>query len=200
MVIIQEVIVREVNNKIMKKDIVSFFEALRRKARFSTAANIHLLQQYMMGEMLDDLLDPVSGQTVCEDSWLVRPHFRDVTLHYLEVGSHILGQIDFVDDQKITLDYSWPSLSRDIVTSGNVDDEHPVVDEIQRKGRGQVVTPTFDNDEVQPVKSPLQTLGSFDVERGIFTNDGVGTGTRLYFRSPAPAPADRTPFSRLASS
>src|SRR5882757_487932 len=59
--------------------------------------------------------------------------------HPFKVDTDIGGQIDLVDDQEIAPQQARPLLARNIVASGDVDHEHPPIDEIERKSRSEIV-------------------------------------------------------------
>ena len=94
------------------------------------------------------------------------------------------GQIDLVDDQQVALDDAGAALARDVVSAGHVDHEHPVVDQIQREGRCEVVAAALDQDQLQAGELGVQTLRRLDVEGRVLADDGVGAGSGLHRQHP----------------
>ena len=78
-----------------------------------------------------------------------------------------------------------PALARDVVAAGHVDDEQPVVDQVEREGRGEVVAAALDQDQVERPERCLQLVGRLDVER----RDPRGWRCAGRRRSPRPSPA-----------
>ena len=65
-----------------------------------------------------------------------RARFRE---HGVEIDADERRKIDLVDDQQIATQHARPALARNIVAAGDIDDENPPIDQIEREGRGEIV-------------------------------------------------------------
>src|SRR5882757_10292719 len=88
-----------------------------------------------------------AGSRVGGDHRPARAHAIGFGQHSLKVDPDIGRQIDLVDDEEIAAQQSRSLLARNIVTSCDVDHEHPPVDEVERKGRSEIVAAGFEQDQ-----------------------------------------------------
>ncbi len=58
-------------------------------------------------------------------------------------------KIGLVDHQEIGLEDAEPAFARDIVAAGRIDDEQPIVDELEREGRGEIVAAGLDQHDIE---------------------------------------------------
>ena len=71
------------------------------------------------------------------------PHQFGISFHHVQTGPHCLGQIRLVDYQHVALRDSWPSLSRDLVSAGYVDDVEGEIGQLVAEVGGEVVATAF---------------------------------------------------------
>ena len=89
------------------------------------------------------------------------------------------GEIHLVDDEQVGADDAGAALARDVAAAGDVDDEDPPVDEVERKGRGEVVTARLEDDEIETGEARLQFVAGEDVERRVLADHRVRAGAGL---------------------
>src|SRR5699024_4862748 len=89
------------------------------------------------------------------------------------VDSNIGADIDLIDKQQVTPEYSRTSFSRDITTTGDINHEHPPVHQIRRECRSQIISAGLDNYEIQIREVRFKIICSENVEAGVFSNHSV---------------------------
>jgi len=68
--------------------------------------------------------------------------------HRRQIDSDIRRKIDLVDDEQVAAQQPRSPLARNVVATGDVDDEDPPVDQIQREGRSQIVAAGLEQDQL----------------------------------------------------
>ena len=72
--------------------------------------------------------------------------------HRVEIDADERRQVGLVDDQQVAAQHARPALARNVVAAGNVDHEHPPIDQIEREGRRKIVAAGFENDQLEAGK------------------------------------------------
>src|SRR5258705_1269634 len=100
-----------------------------------------------------------------------------VGMHLLKIDANIGSEIDLIDDEQVASQKAWPSLPRDVITTGNINHEYPPVDEIKRKGRGEIVAARFEQDQLDAGEFGFKIVACSYVERRILPDDGMRAST-----------------------
>ena len=101
--------------------------------------------------MLDDFVDAQIVAGLREEEGTAIAHRLGISCHDIQIGAHLFGNVCLVDDEKIRLSDSGSSLTRYLVTAGDVDDVEDVIGKLATEVGGQVVTATFNEEKVQAV-------------------------------------------------
>ena len=72
-----------------------------------------------------------------------------------------------------------PALAWNVVASRRVDDEHPVVDEFEREGRGEIVAARFDQHDLELRKAFDEAFDGLDIEGRVLADGRVRAGAGL---------------------
>ena len=73
--------------------------------------------------------------------------------HQIDIRPDEGRKIGLVDHQQIGSENAEPAFARNIVAAGRIDDEQPIVDELERKGRGEIVAAGLDQHDIELWKS-----------------------------------------------
>src|SRR5581483_119365 len=138
------------------------------------------IEEHVGGYPLDNLVHARACVTVSQQDGLPVSHGAALPHHALDVHPDIGRKVDLVDDQQVRLENAQSTLARDVVSTGGIDDEQPVVDQVQRKGGGEVVATAFDQHQIERPELALQLIGCLDVQRWVLANRRVGAGPRLH--------------------
>ena len=120
--------------------------------------------------------------------------------HALQIDSHVRREIDLVDRPAGRTGARPAPLARNVVAAGDVDHEQPIVDQVERKSRGEIVAAAFDQDQIECPETGLQLVGGLDVQRRILTDRGVRARAGLHCHARAPGRSGRCACTRSASS
>ena len=77
-----------------------------------------------------------------------------------------------------------PRLRGIVAPARDVDDEQPVVHQIEGEGGGEIVAAALDQDQVEGVELLLQQVGGLDVERRVLADHRMGAGAGLDTHDP----------------
>ena len=69
--------------------------------------------------------------------------------HQIDVRPDEGRKVGLVDHQQIGPQDAEPALARNIVAAGRIDDEQPIVDELEREGRGEIVAAGLDQHDIE---------------------------------------------------
>src|ERR1700694_3618921 len=93
--------------------------------------------------------------------------------HHVYPCAHQVGQVDLVDQQQVRVRLRRATLARNLFTAGDVDHIHRVVHQLRTEGGGEVVTPGFNQQQVQVWEDVLQVFDGVDVDRDVVAHGGV---------------------------
>ena len=96
--------------------------------------------------------------------------------HGVEIDADKRRKIDLVDHQKVAAQHARSALARNVVAAGDIDDENPPIDQIEREGRGEIVAAGFEHDQLDAGKLALELVAGGDVERRVFADRRVRAG------------------------
>ena len=114
----------------------------------SGARFVNSVQHAAFADESDDFRQALTGFHVAEDERTCAALHLGIMRHDVERGADHRRQIDLVDDQQIGLGDARAALARDLLAGCDVDDVEREVGELGRKGRGEVVTAGFDEDQL----------------------------------------------------
>src|SRR5689334_13607446 len=109
-------------------------------------------EQDSCGDRIGDRLHASAGLQVGSNHRLAAAHLPCVGEHAIEIDADMRREIDLVDDQEITAQQTRPALARNVIAAGDIDDEDPPVDEIEREGRSEIVATGFEQDQLDTRK------------------------------------------------
>ena len=78
-----------------------------------------------------------------------RAHPRGIPLHHVKARAHVRRKVRLVDDQQVRFRDRGPALAGDLFTRRHVDDVKRDIGELRAEGGRQVVSPAFDQHEVE---------------------------------------------------
>src|SRR5690606_21706714 len=94
-------------------------------------------------------------------------------------GADIGCEVRLVDDEQVALGDAGAALARDLLAGGHVDHIDGQVAQLWAEGGRQVVTARLDEDDVGVRVAGQHAVDGFEVDRGVFTDGGVGAATGL---------------------
>ena len=114
-----------------------------------------------------------------ENEWPPAAHFFRIALHDLEARSHMGGQIDLVNDQKIRAGDAGAAFTRDLVPCRDINDVDGNVGEVRAKGSGKVIAAGLDEDQLKVLEEPLHLSDRGQVDGCVLADRRMRTATRL---------------------
>src|ERR1700719_83145 len=126
------------------------------------------------------VLDAGAGLQIREHERPLASHQLRIARHHAEARSHVIGQIDLVDDQQVGSGDARTALPRNLVTGGDVDDVDRRLHQFRAEARGEIVAAALEKDEVEIGEPTGQLVQRVKVHRGILADRRVRTSTRLH--------------------
>src|SRR5690606_2859543 len=90
-----------------------------------------------------------------------------------KIGSHVRGQVGLVDEQQIAGTDRGATLAGNLVPFGDIDDVDVGVHQLGGEGRGEIVAPAFDENELKVRMRFLQLGHRREVHADIVADRGV---------------------------
>ena len=103
----------------------------------------------VIDQSIYNCFDAFAGLAIRQHGWPATTHHFAFFDHALEICSDKGRKVGLVDDQKIAAQDSRAAFARNIVAARDIDHEQPVIDKIEREGRGEIVAAGFDEHEIQ---------------------------------------------------
>jgi hypothetical protein len=131
-----------------------------------------------MNDVIDDFRDTDSILDLRENKRAIAAHLFCVTLHHLQVGSHCLGQICFVDHEQVGLCNPRAAFARNLITARDINDLNGVVSQLAAEAGGEVITARLDEQNCR-VKLAVEFFQREKVRRYVFADRGMRAATCL---------------------
>src|ERR1700678_3541514 len=111
-------------------------------------------------------------------------HHEGVRRHDLERGADVRREIDLVDHEQVRARYARAAFARYFLAARDVDDVDREIRELGGEGRRKVVTPRFDEDQIE-VDEALAHFGNCrEIDRGVLADRGMRTAAGLDAHDP----------------
>lgn len=107
------------------------------------------------------------------------PHLPCISLHDTQVCTNKVCQISLVHDEQIALGDAWPSFSRNLVASADIDDIDDVVSKLATVICSQVVTARLDEQQFS-VELAVQVGEGGEVGGDVFSDGSMGAASCFY--------------------
>jgi hypothetical protein len=133
----------------------------------------------LLANPCDDFLHPFSVTNAGHNERPLPSHASAVPIHHGEIGPDIRRKVNLVDHKKITCSNSRASLTGNLVSFGDVDDEDERVRQLSGEDRRQVITSGFHDYEFEPWEHPLKVRDRAEVRAGIVSNCCVRAAASL---------------------
>jgi hypothetical protein len=96
-----------------------------------------------------------------------------------EACTHQRREVYLVYDQEVGARDTGPAFAWDLVARRDIDDVDRQIGQLRAEGRGQVVTPRFDEDDIEIGKTPAHLGDGGKIGRGILADRRVRAAARL---------------------
>ena len=124
-------------------------------------------------DVVDHLADALAREAVREDERSESARRPRVALHDPKVGANMRREVDLVDDEQVGVRHAGPSLARDLVALGHVDDEDEEVRERAAERERQVVAAGLDEHDVAVGEASLEPRDRVEVHARVLAHRRV---------------------------
>ena len=107
-------------------------------------------------------------------------HTVGVAVHDLERCAYVGRQIDFIDDQKVTLHNAGAAFARDLIALGHIDNKHCGIGELGGERGGKVIAATLHKDDLDIGVALYKSLDGLEVHTCVLANGGVRAAAGLH--------------------
>ena len=101
-------------------------------------------------------------------------------LHHFQVGTHVGGQVGFVDDKQIAFGDARAAFTGNFFARGHVDHINRQIAQFGAEGGGQVVAAAFDKDHIGIGELHQHAVDGFQVDGGVFADGGMRAAAGLH--------------------
>ena len=102
----------------------------------------------IVDQPIHDSLDALARLAIGEQNRAPSPHYIRFLNHEFVVGTDIGRQVRLVDHQNVRLHDAQSTLAWDVVAACGVDNEKPLVDQLARECRREIVPAGLDEHDV----------------------------------------------------